>query len=147
MAKAEAAAARRTNDARPVLGADTAVVEDGVIFGKPVDRADGVRMLRALSGRDHDVLTAVAVHGGSVTASRLARSRVTFRALSDAEVERYWATGEGADKAGGYGIQGIGGIFVARIHGSYSAIVGLPLMETELLLRSVGVATWRFRDG
>jgi septum formation protein len=130
----------------PVLGADTAVVVDDALLAKPADRAEGLSMLTLLSGRSHEVLTAVAIVHGPRSEVRLSRSRVTFRAISRAEAEAYWASGEPCDKAGGYGIQGIGGIFAERIEGSYSGIVGLPLAETEALLQAFGVDTWQYRD-
>ena len=129
-----------------VLGADTAVVLDGRILGKPADRADGLAMLAALSGRVHEVLTAVAVCDGSRCAAQVVSSRVHFRTLGDAEREAYWATGEPLDKAGGYAIQGLAAIFVERLEGSYSAVVGLPLAETAELLAGFGIACWQ-RDG
>jgi septum formation protein len=143
LTKAEAAARGET---LPVLGADTEVVVDGTVLGKPADRAEGLRMLTQLSGRAHEVLTAIALVHGSRREVRLSRSTVTFRAISAAEAQAYWASGEPRDKAGGYGIQGIGGIFAERIEGSYSGIVGLPLAETEALLQAFGVDTWQYRD-
>ena len=131
----------------PVLGADTVVVLDGAVLGKPVDRAEGMRMLRALSGRAHQVLTGVAVVAGSQLRVALSRSLVVFREIPAAEAERYWATGEPRDKAGGYGIQGVGGIFVERLEGSFSGVMGLPVAETEHLLRAAGVDCWRYRQG
>lgn len=129
----------------PVLGADTIVVVDDVPLGKPVDRTDGLSMLARLSGRGHDVLTAVALVQDSRAEVRLSRSRVFFREISQREAQAYWSSAEPRDKAGGYGIQGIGGIFAQRIEGSYSGIVGLPLAETEALLQAFGVDTWRYR--
>ncbi len=129
-----------------VLGADTAVVLDGRILGKPADRADGLAMLAALSGREHEVLTAVAVADASRCLARVVRSRVHFRTLAEAEREAYWASGEPQDKAGGYAIQGLAAIFVDRLEGSYSAVVGLPLAETAELLAGFGIACWQ-RDG
>jgi septum formation protein len=123
-----------------VLGADTAVVLDGLMLGKPADRAEHQRMMSALSGRSHQVLTAVALisaHGASV---RLSESRVCFRTLSAAEALAYWDTGEPSDKAGGYAIQGRGAVFVAELHGSYSGVMGLPLFETAALLGEHGVS-------
>jgi len=136
---------------QPVLAADTAVVVDDRILGKPVDRADGERMLLALSGRTHQVLTAVAVArggaGGRADAGgsdwRLSRSEVTFRIISAAEARAYWDTGEPADKAGGYAIQGRAAVFVAALNGSYSGVMGLPLYETAELLAAAGVPRWR----
>ena len=127
------------------LGADTAVVVGRRILGKPADRAAGVAMLQSLSGREHRVITAVAGFDGARLLGHTVVTRVRFRAVPVWEAEAYWATGEGADKAGGYGIQGIGGIFAERIRGSYSAVVGLPLAETEMLLREFGFDTWRER--
>jgi len=121
------------------------VVCDGTTLGKPHDRAEGLAMLARLSGRTHDVVTAVALVHGAREAVRVAYSRVHFRHISEPEADAYWVTGEPLDKAGGYGIQGIGGIFVRRIEGSFSAIAGLPLAETEALLRTFGVNTWQYR--
>lgn len=144
VAKAHATAARGYQHL-PVLGADTLVACDGVTLSKPVSRDDGLAMLAQLSGRGHDVLTAVAVTLAQRTEVRLSVSRVYFRQISLREAEKYWATGEATDKAGGYGIQGIGGIFARRIEGSFSGIAGLPLAETEALLQSFGVNTWQYR--
>jgi septum formation protein len=125
--------------ARPVLGADTEVVLDGEIFGKPRDAQDATRMLKRLGGRTHRVLTAVAIRDGDRIEAALSTSRVTLRRLAAAEVERYVASGEPYDKAGGYAIQGRAAAFVSRIEGSYSGIVGLPLYDTAALLAKVGV--------
>ena len=130
---------------QPVLAADTVVLIDGRVLGKPADRAAGLAMLRTLSGREHEVLTALVLRAGGREETRLVRVRVALRHIDADEMAAYWATGEPADKAGGYGIQGIGGIFVYRICGSYSAVVGLPLAETEQLLRAAGIDTWRGR--
>jgi septum formation protein len=129
----------------PVLAADTAVAIDGVLLGKPAGPAEGLAMLTRLSGRTHDVLTAVALVHAARSEVRLSHSRVSFRTITRAEAEAYWASGEPFDKAGSYGIQGIGGIFAERIEGSYSGIVGLPLAETEALLQAFGVDTWQYR--
>jgi septum formation protein len=150
LAAAKATLAARAGDAElPVLGADTIVVVDDVVLGKPADREAGLAMLRLLSGREHVVMTAVAVsalRGTNRTVDiAVSRSRVWFGDFDDARLQRYWATGEGRDKAGGYGIQGIGGILVRRIEGSHSGIMGLPLFETEALLRAAGVDTWHHR--
>ena len=126
-----------------VLGADTAVVLDGQILGKPEGFADFRRMLRGLSGRSHQVLTAVALVSAQREAAQVVCSEVTMRALSDAEIAAYWASGEPCDKAGGYGIQGLAAVFVSRIEGSYSAVVGLPLCETAQLLGEFGIACWQ----
>lgn len=126
-----------------VLGADTAVVLDGRILGKPVDRADALATLQALSGRRHDVLTAVALVSAERTLTQVVTSHVTFRALSVAEMEAYWASGEPQDKAGSYGIQGLAAIFVSELQGSYSAVVGLPLCETAALLAEFAIPCWQ----
>lgn len=126
-----------------VLGADTAVVLDGQILGKPVDEADALTMLMALSDREHEVLTAIAVLDGQRCESRVVRSLVRFRPVSREEAAAYWASGEPQDKAGGYGIQGLGAVFVAGLNGSYSAVVGLPLCETAELLGHFGIPCWQ----
>lgn len=126
-----------------VLAADTAVVVDDRILGKPADREEALGMLRLLSAREHEVMTAVAVARGAEVRLELVTTRVRFRSLSDAEMDAYWASGEPADKAGGYGIQGLGAIFVAHLSGSYSAVVGLPLMETANLLAGFGIPCWQ----
>lgn len=118
----------------PVLGSDTAVVFEGHILGKPRDRTDGLAMLARLAGRTHQVLTAVSVVDGARHEVRLSESRVTFRAIDPIEAAAYWASGEPADKAGGYAIQGLGAVFVARLEGSFSGVMGLPLFETAQLL-------------
>jgi len=125
--------------ALPVLGADTAVVIDHEMLGKPRDRDDALAMLARLSGREHEVLSAVAlVHGGRID-SRLCRSTVRLRLLSAAERAAYWDSGEPQDKAGGYAIQGLGAVFVEALRGSYSGVMGLPLFETAALLQVAGV--------
>ena len=120
---------------RQILGADTEVALDGEILGKPLDRAQGLAMLRRLSGRTHQVLTAIALLHQDGLEEDLSESQVTFAPLSDADVERYWASGEPADKAGGYAVQGQAAGFIERIEGSYSGIVGLPLFELARLLK------------
>lgn len=137
LAKARAGRAVAGSDGRPVLGADTVVVAHGEILGKPRDRDDFVRMMAQLSGHTHQVMTAVArVDADGSEASRLSVSHVSFRTLSDAEIAAYWMSGEPADKAGGYAIQGHAAIFIARVDGSYSGVMGLPLFETAELLRA-----------
>jgi septum formation protein len=123
---------------RPVLGADTEVVLDDRIFGKPKDAADAVRMLTLLSGRTHQVLTAVALCWEGDTVAEISTSSVTFRTIERDEIERYVATGEPSDKAGGYAIQGRAATFVRRIDGSHSGIMGLPLYETATALAAIG---------
>ena len=120
---------------RPVLGADTEVVLDGEILGKPTDTAHGRAMLARLAGRTHEVLTAIALVSDAGTQTALSETRVTMARMSDAEIDAYWRSGEPADKAGGYGIQGLAAAFIERIEGSYSGVVGLPLYEVARLLR------------
>lgn len=126
------------NDPRPVMGADTVVVLGDVVMGKPLDKGDAVAMLRRLSGCSHRVLSAVALvgHQPGEHQVRLNTSIVTFRHLFEAECEAYWETGEPADKAGAYAIQGQAAAFIARLEGSYSGVMGLPLYETAELLRA-----------
>lgn len=126
----------------PVLGADTVVVCDGQILGKPRDRDDGAAMLRQLSGRRHRVITGVAVSGSQGLTSLSVTTYITLRQLENAEIAAYWASGEPLDKAGGFAIQGRGALFVSHLQGSYSAVVGLPLFETGQLLLRQGVALW-----
>ena len=126
-----------------VLGADTAVVLDGRILGKPVDEVDALAMLMALSGREHEVLTAVALIDAERSETRVVRSRVSFRNISKQEACLYWASGEPQDKAGGYAIQGLAAVFVAGLNGSYSGVVGLPVCETAELLGHFGIPCWQ----
>lgn len=126
-----------------VLGADTAVVLDGQILGKPESPEHARSMLLSLSGRSHEVMTAVAVTDGQRTRSLCVTSQVRFAELSAVQVQRYWASGEPLDKAGGYAIQGLGAVFVTGLAGSYSAVVGLPLHETVELLGEFGVECWQ----
>lgn len=135
---AKAGAVRTRYPTAHVLGSDTAVVLGSRILGKPAGRDEALEMLLALSGRTHEVLTGVAIVGPR-THYRLSRSRVTFCRVTPARALAYWDTGEPADKAGGYAIQGLGAAFVERIEGSYSGIMGLPLFETLSLLRTIGV--------
>ncbi len=121
----------------PVLGADTEVVLDGEILGKPRDRAHGIEMLRKLSGRTHDVLSGVCVLQDGREYAALNVSRVTFRPLTEAELSIYWDTGEPADKAGAYAIQGRAAEFIERLEGSYSGVMGLPLYELAGILREI----------
>ena len=136
-------AALEQSQAAVVLGADTSVVLDGRILGKPESRAEALATLAALSGREHQVLTAVALASGERIESRVVTSRVRFRPLRVGEAEAYWATGEPCDKAGSYGIQGLAAVFVSQIEGSYSAVVGLPLCETAQLLEEFGIPCWQ----
>jgi septum formation protein len=123
---------------QPVLGADTAVVLDDQILGKPRDEDDCARMLTLLSARTHQVFTAVALRASDGCQSRVNVSDVTFRKLADEEIRRYWRSGEPADKAGAYAVQGRAALFIERIAGSYSGIMGLPLFETGELLTAIG---------
>jgi septum formation protein len=124
---------------QPVLGADTAVVVGGTLLGKPRDRTEGLAMLAALSGREHQVLSAVALVAGEREAVKVQESWVRFRILSAVECETYWDTGEPVDKAGAYGIQGRAAAFIAELRGSYSGVMGLPLFETAELLQAFGI--------
>lgn len=142
-AKASAGWLRAGEGPAPVLGADTAVVLDGNILGKPADEADAIAMLGALSARTHLVLTAVALRTGGGTALRLNRSEVTMRAIGIAEARAYWHSGESADKAGGYAIQGYAAVFIENLRGSYSGVMGLPIFETAELLGAAHLPRWR----
>ncbi|EPC03803.1 hypothetical protein L861_00470 [Litchfieldella anticariensis FP35 = DSM 16096] len=126
----------------PVLGADTVVVHQGRVLGKPQNREHAREMLTALSGTSHEVLTAVALSGPVGLLERCVTTRVCMREIQEREIAAYWATGEPEDKAGGYAIQGLAAIFVERIEGSHSAVVGLPLFETAELLQRQGVPLW-----
>jgi len=123
----------------PVLGADTVVVLDGHILGKPRDREHGIAMLNALAGREHRVLTGVALVSDAGVAYRLSDNRVSFRPLGKAEIAAYWDSGEPLDKAGGYAVQGLGAMFISHLSGSYSGVMGLPLFETAELLSHAGL--------
>ena len=124
-------------DKKPVLGSDTSVVLANDVLGKPVDTEDAKRMLQQLSGRSHQVMTAVAVASKDKIKCELSISLVTFAVLSDADIAWYIATNEGVDKAGGYAVQGLAALFIEQIEGSYSGIMGLPLRETGLLLTQI----------
>ena len=119
-----------------VLGADTIVVYAGQVLEKPVDEADSVRMLSLLSGHEHEVMTAVALADSTRCWVEVVTTKVQFREISAIEIHDYWRTGEPLDKAGSYAIQGIAGKFVSHLSGSYSAVVGLPLMQTEQLIQA-----------
>ena len=129
----------------PVLAADTAVVIDDRILGKPRTREEAAAMMQRLSGRTHRVLSGVALADGQERQA-LSVSEVTFRVITPEEARAYWETGEPADKAGGYGIQGLGALFVSELRGSYSGVMGLPLFETAGLLSEVGIAPLRRFD-
>ncbi|HEV7357454.1 MAG TPA: Maf family protein [Steroidobacteraceae bacterium] len=146
LAEAKAAAGwQRSRDLgnAPVLAADTAVVLDGRILGKPADMENAISMLRELSSRTHEVLTAVAMRTAAGTQLKISRSMVTFRSIDAAEARDYWATGEPRDKAGAYAIQGYASVFIADLKGSYSGVMGLPLFETAELLEAAGIGRWR----
>ncbi len=138
LAEGKALAAEKPED-YVVIGSDTAVVLDGVALGKPVDREDAIDMLLKLSGHTHQVITGVAVSSGQNVSTVLASTDVRFREIDQDEAAIYWQSGEPRDKAGAYGIQGLGGVFVESIDGSYSCVVGLPVFETVKLLREAGI--------
>ena len=138
-AKAEAVAGRLGSPPLPVLAADTAVVLDDMILGKPKDREEGLQMLARLAGRGHQVSSAVALWNRGGVKTVLSESQVRFRAIGAAEAAAYWDSGEPRDKAGGYGIQGLGAVFVEHLDGSYSGVMGLPLAETAALLMEAGI--------
>jgi septum formation protein len=142
LAQEKARAVRRAGQHLPVLAADTTVVVEDSIFGKPVDKADALRMLAILSGRTHEVLTGIALADSRGVATRLNSSKVTFRELTREECAAYWETGEPRDKAGSYGIQGFGAVFIETVVGSHSGIMGLPLFETAELLKASGIPYW-----
>jgi septum formation protein len=129
--------------AAPVLAADTAVVLDGEILGKPADMKAAMAMLLKLSGRAHEVLTGVALRTAEGLELKVSRSLVSFRTVDPSEARAYWDTGEPRDKAGAYAIQGYAAVFIADLKGSYSGVMGLPLFETAELLRAAGVACWQ----
>jgi septum formation protein len=122
-----------------VIGADTAVVLDGRVFGKPVDEQDAIRMLGMLSGRKHEVMTGVAVRSECGVNSVVTVTEVEFREIRPDEALEYWQSGEPQDKAGVYAIQGRAGDFVRSVSGSYTGVVGLPVFETAQLLRAAGI--------
>ncbi len=135
--KNQAARAHLSNNLHyPLISADTTVVSpQGEILGKPQDAADAARMLRLLSGQSHQVLSAVCVSVGNKYNTLLSESRVTFAALTEAEIAAYIASKEPLDKAGAYGVQGLGGVFVRHLSGSFSGVMGLPVYETVTLLK------------
>ena len=138
LAKVRAGAARAGNAEWPVVAADTVVCLGPEIFGKPADEADALRMLARLSGRVHTVYTAVAVAHAGRERVALSRSEVHLRPIETGEAQAYWQSGEPADKAGAYAIQGLGAVFVQELRGSYSGVMGLPLFETARLLGQFG---------
>jgi septum formation protein len=143
LAREKALAVARDNPDSLILGSDTSVVMNGEILGKPGSVAEAEATLAGLSGGTHQVMTAIAlVHDGDCQ-SVVSVTDVTFRELGTEEIRAYVASGEPMDKAGSYGIQGLGGVFVSELKGSYSAVVGLPLQETAELLASAGHPVWR----
>ncbi len=140
LAVAKAGAARATVDRSvPVLGADTAVAVDDRVLGKPESEDEAAEMLACLSGRAHSVVTGVALDYAGELTTAMSVTEVRFRGISPDEARAYWQSGEPRDKAGAYAVQGIGGIFVERISGSYSGVVGLPVFETAVLLSNAGL--------
>lgn len=138
LAAAKAAAGRKGVNL-PVLAADTAVVLGSRMYGKPSDREDALEMLAQLSGRRHEVMTGVALHWDDGEASSLSVSQVTFREIGPDEALAYWQSGEPCDKAGAYAVQGLGGVFVESLQGSFSGVIGLPVFETAQLLAKAGI--------
>ena len=138
LAQAKALAARPPDPAPAIIAADTAVTLEGEIFGKPADLADAQRILGRLSGRTHEVVTGLAVVQAGRCRVALSRSEVQMRPLTADEIARYWHTGEPADKAGSYAIQGLGAMFITGLAGSYSGVMGLPLYELAGLLAECG---------
>ena len=145
LSKSKAAAGLTHRPSYVVIAADTVVTLGDEVIGKPMDRADGIEMLMRLSGATHRVLTGVTVASAADSRTQVVASDVSFRAVSEDEAYAYWRTQEPTDKAGGYGLQGIGSIFVEKIHGSPSAVIGLPMLETELMLKHFGIDTWSGR--
>ena len=133
------AAAVDMQNATCVLAADTVVVLNDRVLGKPKDESEAIEMLLALSGQRHTVLTGVAVKTADSVQTAHSSTEVQFREIDQDEALRYWQSGEPCDKAGAYGIQGRGGLFVEAIHGSYSGVVGLPVFETSSLLKQAGI--------
>ena len=145
LAEGKALAAQKSAD-YVVIGSDTAVVLDDVALGKPRDRDDAINMLLSLSGHTHQVITGVAVSRGEAVSTALSSTDVKFREIHQDEAAVYWQSGEPCDKAGAYGIQGLGGAFVESINGSYSCVVGLPVFETVTLLREAGIDVMACND-
>ena len=147
VARLSSAKARFAQQALPatsvVLAADTAGACHGKPLVKPANEEDGIAMLMTMSGKAHTVSTAISICCGTQLETRVVSTEVFFRQIHEQEARRYWATGEPADKAGSYAIQGFGAVFVERIEGSYSAVVGLPLYETAAMLEKFGIRCWQ----
>ena len=126
-------------DSLPVIAADTVVVAEGVILGKPKNEEDAIEMLKQLSGKTHKVMTGIAVSYAGEMLAEVCETEVVFRKLTDKEIKKYVATGEPLDKAGAYGIQGMGAVLVEKINGCYNNVVGLPLTRLQLILAKLGV--------
>ena len=141
-AEKSATCVAQLNPSVPVLAADTSVILNGVIMGKPKDQRDALAMLMQLSGKTHQVYTALSLRGLEHS-QVVSKTDVTFRTLTEQEILTYWQTGEPLDKAGSYAIQGLGGVFVESIKGSFSGVVGLPLFETAQLLSKQGIELFR----
>lgn len=139
LAREKAQTIANTNANMVVLGSDTIVALNGDLLGKPIDFDDYQKMMRRLSGSQHQVHTGVAIVQDHQVETIVVSTEVTFKRLTEQDIENYWLTGEPQDKAGSYGLQGIGGQFVVTINGSYSAVVGLPLYETAELLKKFNV--------
>jgi septum formation protein len=145
LARDKASKVRQQHPELPVLAADTTVCVDGQILEKPRDETDCMRMLGLLSGRRHEVFTGVCILGDKLPSLQPVRTEVYFRRISPAEMRAYWASGEPQGKAGAYAIQGLGAVFVEKIVGSYTNVMGLPLFETADCLRNHGIAVWNGR--
>jgi len=143
LAKAQAGLQMLANDPDAVvLGGDTSVIYEGQVFGKPESQEHALEMLMALSGSEHQVYSAVSLVNAERQLTRLVKTKVIFRSLTQQECEVYWQTGEPQGKAGAYAIQGLGAVFVAGIEGSYTGVVGLPVAETAHMLTEFGVPVW-----
>lgn len=136
-----------TDQCSVVMGSDTTVVYAGEILGKPLNREHAAEMLMRLSGSTHEVMTAVAVISAERQCLKLVTTEVSFKQLTLEQCYAYWQSGEPQDKAGSYGIQGLGAVFVEQIKGSYSAVVGLPLAETAEMLEQFGIPVWQRMEG
>lgn len=144
LARAKAVAVQ--HDSLPALGADTIVVLNGQILEKPNDRKDALEMLQLMQGERHSVLTGLCLSDGQKEQTVLATAEVQFRKVTTTELSKYWESGEPVDKAGAYGIQGLGAIFITGICGQPSTVAGLPLVETNQMLCDFGVDVWRHRE-